>query len=409
MSSPSFPVAALPGPSRRFRRRVRIAALALLGLLGAPALAHAQSGTGGSAGGGLTSSDFFISVQRELDVNLTDYEAAQYLNQANCLCKRPLWIKAILLPSASARAATISPSASVSIRIGNQCDVSTERRCCNVLKDAVSFSDFRISGIVGATDVETVSHIYSSSNRCGAVTTPDPTDPTSGTSSEGCYGPRFDQTVWVFVSTTGGDTPDIVASSKLSIDPEPPPAPTGLTLSPANEALLLDWTAVPSSSVPDLLGYQVLCSRAADLQVFRDGTYSPWFDSCPSAFPGDTPVSRLDSRFACSGLLSATDYRLKILQNGIFYGVAVAAIDKQRNASYVEPSYEKPVATKDFYYEYRHGDPQGGSAGGFCAVAGSGAASARDGALAALVAAGAVGLALTTRRRRPGRRHRRHR
>jgi len=48
--------------------------------------------------------------------------------------------------------------------------------------------------------------------------------------------------------------------------------------------------------------------------------------------------------------------------------VGVAAIDTARNASVVVPQVRKPILTKDFYYEYRHGDPQGAATGGYCAV-----------------------------------------
>jgi uncharacterized protein (TIGR03382 family) len=82
--------------------------------------------------------------------------------------------------------------------------------------------------------------------------------------------------------------------------------------------------------------------------------------------------------------------------------VGVAAIDKQRNASIINPLIGVPVETKDFYSVYRHGDPQGQATGGFCAISGDGASTG----LTVAVLAGLVMVALVFRRRRPPRRRR---
>jgi hypothetical protein len=98
---------------------------------------------------------------------------------------------------------------------------------------------------------------------------------------------------------------------------------------------------------------------------------------------------------------STKSYRLKILENGVLYKVAVAAIDKQGNASVVSPQYGTPILTEDFYHQYRHGDPAGSAEGGFCAVAeGKPSKLGVGGGLAALVI---LGLLVRGRARRRSR------
>jgi MYXO-CTERM domain-containing protein len=168
-----------------------------------------------------------------------------------------------------------------------------------------------------------------------------------------------------------------------------------------NQALQVSWTGLSTAEVSDLLGYQALCTRGEATQVFKDGTFTAGFDACATAnstWPsyGTLPTSA----FVCSDLLptSATSARLKILENDINYYVGIAAIDKQRNASRVDyQPNKKPILTKDFYFEYRNGDPQGAASGGFCSVSGAASGSTTAVGLGAgLLAA----LAVTRIRRR---------
>src|SRR5262245_28241311 len=64
-------------------RRLSLAALASLILLAAARPARAQDG---GIGGALAPGDFFIGIQRENMVNLTDFEVERFFNKANCDC-----------------------------------------------------------------------------------------------------------------------------------------------------------------------------------------------------------------------------------------------------------------------------------------------------------------------------------
>ncbi|MEP6653519.1 MAG: hypothetical protein ABJA82_09190, partial [Myxococcales bacterium] len=73
------------------------------------------------------------------------------------------------------------------------------------------------------------------------------------------------------------------------------------------------------------------------------------------------------------------------------------------NASPVNFKVQKPILTKDFYFEYRNGNPQGGAAGGFCSVSGAaGGLTTAVGLSAGLL--GAVAMARIRRRRSDRRR-----
>jgi hypothetical protein len=370
-----------------------IATASMLGcLLALAGTARAQ--TGGSSGSmGLQPADILITVQRQQGVNLPEREIAQLFNRANCQCQEPMWLKAIITPSATARAATIPSTASVQMYLGTSCSSSSERPYCPIVGSPLSFSDFRISGLNVMTNVERLSHVYSrSTGSTNALPEPNINDCTSGST--------FDQTVWVLISTTSGDGDVVAAPFKVTINRGGPPKPENLDVAAAHEALIVSWTPVSANTYSNLLGYQILCTRADEHQVFKEGTFTPAFDSCPSVAGSGTPVQQIDNRFVCSGLLSASasSARLKILENGISYGVGVVAVDNRRNASATDLDYETPVVTRDFYSEYRRGDPEGGAHGGFCAVArGDGAEQARAGLA---LAAGLLAVAAYARRRR---------
>src|SRR5262249_52993097 len=123
-------------------------------------------------------------------------------------------------------------------------------------------------------------------------------------------GQAFDQTIFVLTYDTTG-APVTLKTSQVHIDLTPPPAPSSLgnvTVAGGNEAVVISWPKVDSSIYTDLLGYQVLCNRAGELQVFDDGTFNAGFQEC--AAPGsdagvgngdnDGGVSGLDPRFVCS-------------------------------------------------------------------------------------------------------------
>ena len=112
---------------------------------------------------------------------------------------------------------------------------------------------------------------------------------------------------------------------------------------------MINWTAVDQATVPDLLGYQILCSRADKYQVFNEsptndggtstGAFGSAFQICPKTTPWmggiDAGIENLSPLFVCSPQLSAqsTSDRVEILQNDITYAAAVVAIDASGNPS----------------------------------------------------------------------------
>ena len=55
------------------------------------------------------------------------------------------------------------------------------------------------------------------------------------------------------------------------------------------QAVTISWPGVDSAVITDVLGYQVLCNRGGELQVFSDGTFEPGFQTC---FKNITPDVR---------------------------------------------------------------------------------------------------------------------
>jgi hypothetical protein len=408
-------------------------ALVLGTLTFVPIAARAQ--TGGTTGAGtLAGTDLFLSVQKQQGVNLNEKDRALFLNQSSCQCQRPVWLKAVVLPSAAGTAASISSSATVSMYLGSGCNSTTTIGCCLPLKSA-PMSQFRLSGIEAETTVDQLARIWSTTaGNCGIAAGSQGTggdtgaggtagaDGAGGVGGSGgnsgaggtagasgtsaatgiCNNAAFTQTLWVFIGTSGLGSMEIgTASLGFSVDPEPPLAPVIAPLGLANQALVVGWSALSAGDAADLKGYQILCTRGDDTQVFKSGTFTPAFDSCASATTSAWPGGPRTS-FVCSDLLSAasTSARLKILENDITYGVGVAAIDNQSNASAISPIYGAPVETKDFYSVYRHGDPQGTATGGYCAVSETASGDPTTAVVSGLMM---LGLALARTRRRAGR------
>ncbi len=200
----------------------------------------------------------------------------------------------------------------------------------------------------------------------------------------------FDQTVWAVFDYGSDGVLDLAVSQAVHVDLTPPPAPANIKVRPGNEAVVVTWTPVDESLTTDLQGYQVLCQRAANLQVFSSGTFASYVDTCMSTLTDGDDLTSLDPKFVCSPLLTATasSYRVKILQNGIKYAATVVAIDTAGNAStpvlvgpdYNGGSYEIPALTESFYDVYRDGNSTNGgpptnmpatpglASGGFCAI-----------------------------------------
>jgi hypothetical protein len=143
-------------------------------------------------------------------------------------------------------------------------------------------------------------------------------------------------------SGTGADF-DPGPQAMVSLVGNVPYAPILGAVEGGNEALTVSWSW-PSGQNPaadaTLLGVQLFCQRGAGDQVFSTGSNSAAYVTpamlCPASTTTPTtggPFANFDPKYLCSGLIpsTATSYRIVGLQNGIPYGVAVAAVDKYGN------------------------------------------------------------------------------
>jgi len=350
--------------------------------------------------GAFTADDFFIGVQYPKDHNLSDFDVARFFNKANCDCDTEVTVYIALTDTGFAKKMTgVDNTGNIEYWIGTSCaDPNLRAFRCVQLKSQ-TLQAFLIAGRDSVPTTARVLSTYTASGVIdGGVTGGTPFVP-----NPDCTLPieTFDQTIWVLSNKNG--TPTTLKTRDVHIDLTPPPAPdsNGITLESGNEALIISWPGVDSTITTDLQGYQVLCNRGGDLQVFNSGTFKAQFLSCDRT-SADGGVLGFQKDFVCSDFLGppVRSARVKILQNDITYGVAVVAIDKSGNASIPDIFYGKPVKTKSFYDVYRNDDPAapGAATGGLCTVSpGATAPGILGGACAALAI---VGLVLTRRRRK---------
>jgi hypothetical protein len=378
---------------------MRLRSSLLLSTLAAVAVPLLAVGTAVAQDAGtsqFTADDFFIGVQFPEGHNLSDFDVARFFNKANCDCSTDVWIYIALSTTGIGKKGTVDKTGTFEFWIGSDCanTFGREQRCVRLAAPTVA--EFLNDGRASLkTDARTLS-TYTVSGTIDAgllsVFTPNPT----------CTLPveSFPQNIYVLQNTSG--SPAILKSSQVTIDLTPPPAPDSnqITVEGGNEAVVIRWPGVDSSVTTDLLGYQILCNRGGDLQVFNTGTFTPGFLSCDST-SADAGVLGFQKDFICSDLLAPTTraFRVKILQNDITYGVAVVAIDRSGNASFPDIFYAKPVKTKSFYDVYKNGDPDhpGAAGGGLCTVS---AGATAPGALAGLCGALVVVSVVLARRRR---------
>ncbi|HEY7370573.1 MAG TPA: hypothetical protein VIF57_00235 [Polyangia bacterium] len=356
-----------------------------------------------------SSDDFFIGVQHEAGANLSDFDVARFFNKARCDCNETVFVYVALTDSGFAKRTTVDRTGNIEFWVGSQCASNDSGRPlrCQLLGSqtmAAFLNEGRATSPTNARVLSTYTNTIIIGDTTGGTFTPNPdcTLP-SGIQS-------FNQTIFVITYDANGG-PVTLASRQVLIDLTPPPAPDpkGIIVQGGDEAVTISWPRVDSSIITDLLGYQVLCNRAGELQVFNDGTFAAGFQECnvPGGDAGvgsgenDGGVNGLDPRFICSPLLSATasSFRVKILQNGIYYGVGVVAIDISGNASLPNVMFEKAIATKSFYEVYRNDDDlhPGAANGGLCAL---GARTSARGTAAGLGAALAIAAAVVAIRRR---------
>ena len=390
------------------------AALAGLIAIAGPGRADAQStGTGGTTGSGtFAAGDFVIAVQQTAGQAL---DTSGFFDLARCNCATPVSIVIALTSTGVAKRATFTgTTGQITFWIGANCD-NVDLRPSTCLKlgagePLLTFLDQE--QITIATDAKTFSkYLGTTATDGGTVVTgavPPCTSPVDG---------GFTQNIYADLDYEGtGSNVDLAVIDPIVVDLSPPPAPTGVKIQGGNEALVVSWTALDASLTTDLLGYQILCSRADQYRVFEEsgtdggasGSFDASFSTCP-ATRTETGVEGLDPTFVCSPLLAAdaTSYRIEILQNDITYAAAVVAIDQSGNPSPAIVGYGTPVKTLSFYDVYRSGNADAGTGdpgaaeGGFCALAPSRPREESPAALA-LSAWGAAGV--VARRRRKGRR-----
>ena len=405
--------------------------------LALPLTARAQiAGTGGTTGtlGSLTTTDVFIGVQGTQNVNLTDLDLLTYFNQANCECDRQTWIFTALLASGVAKRGTFSASGLVDIWIGVSCDVDTLRMLqCDHVGTALLPAFAAQGGLTIATTARAITKPHGTNGVQGttSVGTGGNTGSdggTGGTSGTVVVGGNVNgdpcmpvnqvstETIYALFDLDGNSTYDLAVSKQVPIDMTAPQPASNVTTGGGNQAVVVNWTPVDiTTDTSGILGYQILCARADQYQVFQTGAYSPNFETaatnCPGSVTTGTGLDNLDPAYLCSDLLSAaaTTARIKILENDITYSFRVLTIDKHRNANASVKVYGTPEPSTDFYNLYRNDTPsmpggmldQGKDAGGYCAVPPAGTAAHGRGWVAiGAIGAAAVALARARRRRR---------
>jgi hypothetical protein len=375
-------------------------------------------GTGGTTGTStFTTSDFFVGVQETPGVNLSTFDVSRFFNVARCNCSEPVTIFISLLPSGIAKRATVTATTgTMSVVLGPLCSTTEgqiigESNCVPIKTEPV-LTFLNMASLSIPTDSRTLSTYLASGV---TITDGGTTTPTSAGSTPPCTSPtgqQFPQLINVNFDFDGDSIIDLSVPEPLIIDLAPPPAPTNVKIQGGDEALVMNWTQVDQSITTDLLGYQILCSRADKYQVFpgtfvdggtnTGGPFGSSFMTCPLTAQ---TIEAADPTFVCSPLLSAvaTSFRVEVLQNDITYAAAVVAIDNSGNASPVNVGFGTPIKTLSFYDVYRDQTPQGSATGGFCAVATSRAGVKSTLGALAVLGLGVAGTLVIRRRRRGGR------
>ena len=373
---------------RRFSILAGVIGLLLCALTARPAHAQGTAGaTGTATTGTLASTDFFIGVQAVEGSNLTNFQLLSFFDTANCLCNKDVFLYYTLTSSGIAKRAS-TPAGTVSFWVGSSCgDPILQREQCQLIgSDQIStFMN------MGRETIKTTTQVISSNSTLN-----------TGTVDGGILDGRLRHVGQHGVRELGERLrPDRVGRVRLRLRRRARPRGfTGRARRPLAAAGAHHINVGPATGrrrdldarrrdlTPDLLGYQILCQRAANLQVFADKTFASYVDTCPATLTDGDDLTSLNPKFVCSPLLTATasSYRVKILQNGIKYAATVVAIDTAGNASpatlvgpdYNGGSYEIPALTESFYDAYRDGNSTNGgpgqqatpglASGGFCAI-----------------------------------------
>ncbi len=401
--------------SRSLKSFAATAALGATIVIGVARRAEAQLGTGGTSGTTGTgqpyvAGDFFVAINGPDGSRLGPADVSRFFNLARCNCQTPVGIYVALLQSGIAKRGSASTDVgTVSFVLGPGCNTSVAQAGCFPIGTEPVQTFLNQTQVTIATDARTLS------NPVG-IAVPD------GGAAGTCQSPnggQFIQTINVNFDFDGDGVIDLSVPEKLIIDLAPPPAPTDLSIAAGGQALDVSWDPIDTSVTTDLLGFQILCSRADQYQVFKEtatdggatGTFQAAFVTCPSAQSG-SGVEGMDPLFVCSPLLGTSvnlntttntlSARIAVLQDGITYAAAVVAIDQSGNGTRSIVGFNTPTKTLSFYDTYRSGDPPGAATGGLCAV-GPGRPRLKQ-TLGGLAAIGAGAVGLLAHRRRRGRR-----
>jgi hypothetical protein len=359
--------------------------------------AAAQDGGAASLG----SADFFIGVQRDPGANLSNFDVARFFNKARCDCDETVYVYVALTNSGFAKRTSVDRSGNIEFWVGSDCanTVNRDQRCIRLASPTLAafLNDGRAAMETNARVLSTYTVAGQPDGGSSGSFTPNPTC----TLPDGVQ--SFSQTIFVLINNSTGQ-PQSIASRQIFVDLTPPPAqdPELLSAEGGQQAVTITWPGVDSAVITDVLGYQVLCNRGGELQVFSNGTFEPGYQSCFKNITPTSGVQGLDPLYTCSPLLAPTSrsYRVKILQNDITYGVAVVPIDRSGNPGVPDILYATATNTKSFYDVYRNDSPNPGAAsGGLCTLGAKTTSRAAAGLGAGLALA-----AIVIARRRRGRR-----
>jgi hypothetical protein len=386
-------------------------------------------GTGGTMGTqGLSTSDFAFYFEsydpaQEAWVRMNPTQQQYFFNRARCECNGDAtnfsgYVKLAIVPSTGTpqKIQTLLQDNLVSTGAGRlyagmdgvDCLVPTayvtglSSICTNLLDPSDYTAGFPMTVFLSQRMYESppipVAWLYNSLAKpaCGAGGTCDATSTCATTSTS--------QSIYFWAQTSASPYPDRSdLSVALTLVGRVPYTPTGVTATPGNEALVVNW-GWPSSISPQadssFLGVQLFCQREADAQVFAAGEFAQSYMTsaslCPNAVPSTSPngpFGNLDPRYLCSGLLppTTTSHRITGLQNGIPYGVGIVAVDKFGNVSELSTiAYATPDSSISA--------PRFGSQGSSCELTGR---HGRPGPFSSLLGIGLI-VALLRRRCWPG-------
>jgi hypothetical protein len=289
----------------------------------------------------MTAGDFSLAVYASDGSawrNLTSGDLNGFFGAHRCLC--PDTLTAQLQLTSSGQADLGSSTVAVTFLLGANCATSTSSASC------VSIGQGTFSANQSAASPKFDSSQVFQLAAGGA--TVNCANLTAGST-----------TLWALLVQDGAALP-FALSLELPVIATVVGPPTAVTAAPANNGILVAWTAPADPS--QVAGYQVLClPRPA---VASTAAY----ESCGlTVSTGGTMMTAGDETEVCSAKLDATtkSVRLTGLVNGTSYTVAVIAVDSSGGVSALSPpATATPQPTLGFYERYKD---DGGAADG-CAV-----------------------------------------